>query len=286
MMDKINYQFYKSVGKIGTGKSQIKHPQGLTIDPLTQNIYVVDEGNRKIIVYNLEGEHQFEFPNKSDYILKGAHGIAIKFEMGFVTEEFRGTISVFSLEGDFLTRFSTGSVRNTKHHQNTSMSLRTMRICDNLPTGITIARDGSIFVCNCFKSKIVIFTMELAPQICELSCGSLAKDVKFINDTTLAVLNGDSNCIWLIDLETNKVKSIKVANAVFFDVLPNECILINDYENNLIKIISLKGKLIKIIGESEQFKSPTGIALSSETGTLVSVSRKEDSPIQLFKLRT
>ncbi|KAI6652095.1 E3 ubiquitin-protein ligase TRIM71-like [Oopsacas minuta] len=279
-MDSISFELDKCIGKIGSEVSNIKRPQGLAIDTINENIYIVDEGNRKVLVYTIGGEFILEFPKKLGYILRGACGIAVKFNKVFVTEEFRSTISVFSLEGNFLTRFDG----------------RTLFIKESLdvPTGITVAKDGTVFACDCFNSNIVIFTEELIPQIYILPAGKLPKDVKLLNDRTLAILNGDTKCIMLINLEDgNKEDMIvnrkegDVYNPIFFEIYLNEYILISDYENNTIKIFSKKGKLLNVIGKSgEMFNYPTGIAVHSNTQTLISVCRKEHSPIQFFKLET
>ena len=281
-MKKIGYELEQSVGKIGTEESNFKFPQGVAIDPTTKNVYIVDEGNRKIIIYSQEGEYLFQFPKQSSYVLRGARGITINFERVFVTEEFRSTVSVFSLEGNFLTRFDGKTCRSKK--------------CLNIPTGLTLAGDGSIFVCDCFNSKITLFTMEFIPQILAIDFGELElpKDVKIINETTLVVLDGGSECLTILNFETDNVirkivtnnKNGDVLNPIFFDVYLSEYFVISDFENDVIKVFSKKGKLLNVIGKcGDVFKSPTGVAVHDESHTLVSVSRKEDCPVQFFSLQ-
>ena len=98
-----------------------------------------------------------------------------------MTEEFRSTVSVFSLEGNFLTRFDGKTCRSGK--------------CLDIPTGLTLAGDGSVFVCDCFKSNVTLFTMELIPQIITITFGKLElpKDLKLIHDTTLVARYNSSS---------------------------------------------------------------------------------------------
>ena len=43
-MSKISYAFEQCAGKIGAEESNFKFPQGVAIDPTTNNVYIVDEG--------------------------------------------------------------------------------------------------------------------------------------------------------------------------------------------------------------------------------------------------
>ena len=277
-MSSIGFELKLSVGKLGEEESDFKRPMGIAIDSQNENIYIVDEGNRRVFIYSQEGEYLFSFPN-TPQLLQGARGICIKSDRVYVSEEFLSVISIFTLLGEFITRFNGGNILNKNGF--------------NVPTGLMLDDEENIYVCDCFNERIAIFTNELVPQFHALNL-TLVKtlDIKLFHKSLL-VLDGEG--IKMIHTVTGKTKVIinnttsyseegQVKYPIFFDIDQSGNIYISDKGNNCIKIFSKRGKLLSVIGRGgDMFKSPTGIAIVSRSGMIVSVCRNKERPLHFLK---
>ena len=74
------------------------HPNGLTIDPTTNYVYICDGGNNRIQVFNKSFEFLFHFSDKMD----GPSGICIKRNKVYVTQFRSNLLTVYSTDGNCL----------------------------------------------------------------------------------------------------------------------------------------------------------------------------------------
>ncbi len=96
-------RFEKYIGSKGRGTGQVVGPLYLAQDYL-ERIYVTDYGNRRIDVFDKDGEPVFFFGKKSgDFAgLKGPTGIAVIDESVFVADDQTGSIYEFDRAGNFI----------------------------------------------------------------------------------------------------------------------------------------------------------------------------------------
>ena len=98
-----NARFEKYIGSRGRGNGQIVGPLYLAQDYL-ERIYVTDYGNRRVDVFDKDGEPVFFFGGANgDFAgLKGPTGIAIVDERVFVADDQKGNIYEFDRAGNFI----------------------------------------------------------------------------------------------------------------------------------------------------------------------------------------
>lgn len=90
--------FIKYIGEKGHKKGGMVGPQYLATDS-TGRIYVTDFGNRRVDVFDKEGEGLFSFGGK---YLKCPTGIAVYNDTVFVAEQTKGCIYEFDKNGNYL----------------------------------------------------------------------------------------------------------------------------------------------------------------------------------------
>lgn len=95
-------KFIKYIGKKGRGIGELVGPQYAAQDT-RQNIYISDYGNRRISVFDKDGNGLFYFGYaQNDFAgLKGPTGIAIINDSVFVADNVTGAIYEFDLAGNF-----------------------------------------------------------------------------------------------------------------------------------------------------------------------------------------
>lgn len=95
--------FERYIGTKGRGAGQLVGPLYLAQDYL-ERIYVTDYGNRRIDVFDKDGEAVFSFGGKNEGFtgLKGPTGIALADERIFVADDQTGSIYEFDRAGNFI----------------------------------------------------------------------------------------------------------------------------------------------------------------------------------------
>lgn len=95
-------KFQKYFGKKGRGLGEMVGPQYMAQDS-RNNIYVSDYGNRRVDVFDSEGNGLFSFGSAKDDFegLKGPTGVAVIGESVFVADDVKGAIYIFDLAGNF-----------------------------------------------------------------------------------------------------------------------------------------------------------------------------------------
>ncbi|MCR4734460.1 MAG: hypothetical protein K5829_05605 [Treponema sp.] len=95
--------FEKYIGERGTGLGQLVGPQYMAQDSL-ERIYVSDFGNRRVDVFDKDGNALFFFGQKQSGFsgLKGPTGIVVSEDSVFVADSINGCIYEFDFAGNFI----------------------------------------------------------------------------------------------------------------------------------------------------------------------------------------
>lgn len=96
-------QYISSFGKKGRGVGELLGPQYLDVDT-SNNVYVSDFGNSRIVVFDNDGNGLFAFGESTPLFtgLKAPTGVAFVNEAIYVADAVSGTIYMFDTAGNYL----------------------------------------------------------------------------------------------------------------------------------------------------------------------------------------
>ena len=253
--------------------SDLLRTQGLAIDPVTSNLYVCDGILVGIKVFSSNFDLLFTFTTKT---LRKAHGICISHDKVFVTFMYTSVISVFTLEGDIISRFSF----KTPCFSTTS-------------GGVAVDNDGDIYICDDVLSKLFVLTHDGCRNHCfARSSVKYPRDVKFYQDNVI-VLGASSLSDNTIEIRVySKMEELLTAIQVeglfgvkFFDVTPNSNYVISSI--NHVVYVSKNGQVLKTFGSyniSMQHTYQAGIVLDNKSMEIVGLHLFEgyDCPLSFY----
>ena len=139
-----------SVGEKGSGRQQFNGPDGITISPITGQVYIADYGNHRIQVLNpdLTFSHSFGSEGSANGQFNNPYDIATDSQgLVYVTDRDNHRIQKFSPDGNFVAQFGNkGSVPGQL----------------NCPYGITIdtAGTGLVYVSEGGNHRVSVFTSD------------------------------------------------------------------------------------------------------------------------------
>ena len=176
-----NAGFIKYIGSKGRALGQLVGPLYLAQDYLDR-IYVTDYGNRRVDVFDSEGNALFYFGGKSGGFsgLRGPTGIAVQEESVFVADDQSGCIYEFDRAGNFIRelvepgtftkpeaiRFMNGSLvlcdanRLVSVDQGTGATFEYVRT-GNAPSRVTVAEpdvNGNVLVTDFTANEIYVMS--------------------------------------------------------------------------------------------------------------------------------
>ena len=255
----------------GGGTEELDRPWGLAIDYQTGNIFVADQCNSRVQVFNGDGAHFLTYMVSSGRgQMKWPVCLAIHNDKLFVSQHGNDCVTVFSLQGAFVNQFGKTGKKNGEFKS---------------PRGIAINElSGDIFVCDYSNNRVQVFSGDYKfkskfgnlnhPQSIQLSADSIV------------VLDQSSPCLHLYNMDlslrrhmvthgmSGQVRSVR---TFCLDSLGN--ILMTDYDSNSICIFSPGGALLHEIHKG--VTGPVGIILDMR-GRIVLVSHREDNCLQFF----
>ena len=247
------------------------NPSSIAIDSETNNIYVCDERNNRIQVFNESLEFLFTFSDKM-YLPRG---ICINLNRVYVTHIRANILTVYSTEGKYIQ--SVGRKGNKE--------LEFFR-----PRGVVVSTvNNLIYICDSWNNRIqclnLILTFNsLIPNV------NLPRDIK-ITPQDIVVLTAGSPCIQFYDYSHQLIRQIitqgggnQVIIPLYFCLDREFNILITDYSADVL-IFSNGGELLYKLGKRGEgrgdFISPTGIATDRE-GRVIVVSQNPEHCVQIF----
>ena len=245
-----------SIGGTSGGKEgQFYNPCGVAVHYQTGNIFVADQSNHRVQIFDKDGKYLNKFGDR-DGAGKMKNPIYIAFYQNkvFVSQNGAGCLLVYDLNGTFLNQI--GTPGNGEGQLNS-------------PRGITINEsNGDIFVCDHSNNRVQIFSKDFLFQS-QFGKGILKSpsDIKLTNEY-IYVLSHTNPFLYSFNYNLTQVQS-PVLNSISKHLMsPNSfCIdgainfIISDYCQHAIFLFNQEGNLVHKITDSIQ--RPVGVTLDA-----------------------
>ena len=246
-----------SVGRAGETEGQFNLPWGVATDKKTDNIYVVDQCNSRIQVFNKEGKYLSQFGTGK---MKVSNCIAISKDIVLISEERPTGLLIHDLNGNFIRKVSKSGDGKKGLSE---------------PFGIAIDEvTGDIYVCDCTDCCVKIFTKDYSYKT-EFGKGiTLLRDIK-ITKNNIYLLSRESPFLYIFNHDLTQVNNAVVSDSISKHLNTPNSFMIDgagnfifpSYSNDNITIFDKQGRLIHKITDS--ISKPVGLTLDSKGRVIV-----------------
>ena len=258
-----------SVCDKGTGNEQLNYPYGVTVDHNTGNIYVADNGNHCVKVFDNTAKYLLKFGDgKGEGKMSHPIGLLIRGNKVFVSHNH--CILVYQLDGKFVS--SIGSKGSGE-------------LQFSYPCGLsTDEYNNDIYICDRNNHRIQIisenhqFKSQFGKDTLHYPC-----DIKHYKDS-IFILDDSNPCLHIYNRDLVLQQSVvtrgieqQVTNPLFFFIDNFGNILITDPYPNSILILNSEFEFIHKISVS----LPMGITMDRDDRIIVT-SRASHNCLQLF----
>ena len=260
-----------SVCERGNGMKQLDWPRGVTIDNKTGNIFISDQSNNCMKVFDSTGKFMLKLgDNEGEGRMFFPRGLAI-FGDRVLVSQGNHCILNYQLNGKFISRIGiqgNGKVEFTK------------------PYDLTFDEsNGDVYICDSGNNRIQILSSKFSFKS-EFGKATLnsPRDVK-LSKEYIFVLDQSNPCLHLFDynniLHSSSITrgiGMQVTNPIYFflDNLGN--ILISDPGSNFIHIFNTECQLFHKIPVTSK---PTGVAVDNQ-GRVIVVCQADKDCLQIF----
>ena len=266
LVEKVNAIDYKSkkqslvsVCEKGKGKEQLNLPRGVTVENETENIYIADQCNNCVKVFDSTGRYLFKFgDNEGEGKMDSPLSVAICGDRILISQGNHCILN-YQLNGKFISKI--GKCGNGE-------------LEFNCPLGLTIDEsNGNIYVCDFNNNRIQILSHD------SRFISQFGKDIlKYPRDVKLSkeyifVLNKSNPCLHLFNYNHILLKSVisrgkgmQVINPCNFFIDQTDNILISDRGYDSICVFNEEYQLIHKISVSPY---PTGITVDKRGRVIV-----------------
>ena len=270
----INYKNKKqplvSVCKRGNGNQQLHSPLGVTVDNKTGNIYVADQSNDCVKVFNSTGKYLYKFRgNEGEGMMYQPRCVAIYGDRILITQSH--CILNYQLNGNFISRI--GSEGRGK-------------LEFVYPFGLTIDEsNGDVYICDRTNNRVQILNNEFSFKA-QFGNKELyhPRDIK-LSKEYIYVLDRSNPFLHLFNYNYIQQKSViprgkgmDVVNPCHFFINKNDNILVTDYDSKSIVIYNTEFRLLHKIPVSN---SPTGVTVDNQ-GRVIVVCQANTDCLQIF----
>jgi tripartite motif-containing protein 71 len=126
----------RTFGKRGSGDGEFGDPEGIAFDHQKRELYLADENNSRVVIYDSEGRFERAFP-----VDERPEGIALHGDQVYLMMSKAGWVSRYTKDGRFLSKFGGGVVQE--------------------PDFAVVSPDGtSLFITDNRGCKIEVFDLE------------------------------------------------------------------------------------------------------------------------------
>ena len=133
--------FVRAFGTQGDGPGQLKKPRDIDFDA-NGKVYVVDPWKNRVLVFSEDGQYLKQFDARGEGELRSPTGLCVSGDYVYITEWANHCVLVFHTSGEFVHSFGTEGSGSGQ-------------LLD--PSGITVDKDGFVFVCDTSNSRIQVF---------------------------------------------------------------------------------------------------------------------------------
>ena len=258
-----------SVCQRGKGMKQLDNPLGVTVDNRTGNIYIADQYNNCVKVFDSTGKYLFKFgDNEGEGKMYYPRGVAICEDRILITQ-INNCILNYQLNGKFISRIGRQGRGKLEFINRLSLTID--------------ESNGDIYICDRNNNRIQILNGDFSFKS-QFGNDTLkySRDVK-LSKEYIYVLDASNPCLHLFNYNHILQKSVisrgegmEVINPWFFFVDQTDNILISD--SNSIHIFNTEFQLIHKIPVSN---NPTGVTVDKQ-GRVIVVSLADKDCLQIF----
>ena len=260
-----------SVCEKGNGMEQLNNPLGVTVDNKTGNIYVADQSNNCVKVFDSTGKYSFKFgDNEGEGKMCYPLGVAIYEDRIFVTQG-NYCILNYQLNGKFISRIGRPGRGELEFSHLFSLTID--------------ESNGDIYICDRNNNRIQILNNDLSfkSQFGEDKLRD-PRDVK-LSKEYIYVLDESSPCLHLFSFNyilqrsvISRGEGIEIIYPYFFFIDQTDNILISYPSSNSIHLFNTEFQLIHKI---PVFHHPTGVTVDIQRRVIV-VCQADQDCLQIF----
>ena len=266
---------YPNIAKVSEGikYDRLRKPTGVSVELVTQDIYVLELYTKEVKVYSRSADYRFKFPlstARADVLCP--YNLAVYNCLVFISDYDKGIVSVFSLHGDYVTSFNRGLYRML------------------YAKGITTDSQGDLYVCDSGNDRVVAYAHTLPLTFQYLHHDLLdPRDVRVFDDN-IYVMDSDILNLKVFAYSGELVRIIQIQThrffSTFFAVDSSGHLIFSDQGGDCLQVFSLDGKFLQTIGrrgmyQPGEFNIPRGVTVDASDG-IVTVSLKSNCIIQIF----
>ena len=264
--------FGKHSGYPSSYPGLFRYPTGLTFDPTSNYLYICDEGNYRVQVFDESFKFRFLFSNKMSF----PTGICIKHNKVYVTQCGSDLLTVYSTDGKYLQSVGGKGKNHLKFDQ---------------PRGLDISTElNRIYIAEYENNRIQCVNLDLSfHSIIDDIYGAL--DVK-LTPEEIVVLSLRNLCVSIYSYSHKLIREMILRDETCQLELPvrffiGECsnILIVDTNSHCVCVYSYRGEFLHKFGkkgdQKGDFIEPYGITICPQGRIFIS-SLNPNHPFQIF----
>ena len=241
----------------GSENRQLDFPLSVALDHKTGNIYVADQGNNIVKVFDSNARYLFKFGEEGEYMIRPKR--LFLFENMVLVSQSNHCIMSYQLDGKFISKFG---------------EYGSSRLGFNTPRGIAIdTSNGDIYICDSDNNRIQIISKRYEYKS-EFGNRSLSKPFDIIlHKDSIFILDRSSLCLHIFNRDLTLQKSIisrgegqQIVNPVSLFIDRSDNILISDLSSDCIVIFNSTFQLIHRISV---YHFPTGITMDHKDRLIV-----------------
>ena len=264
--------FGKHSGYPSSSPGVFRYSAGLTFDPTSNYLYICDEGNDRVQVFDESFKFRFLFSNKMSF----PTGICIKHNKVYVTQCGSDLLTVYSTDGKYLQSVGGKGKNHLKFDK---------------PKGLDTSTElNRIYIAEYENDRIQSLNLDLSfHSIIDDIYGAL--DVK-LTPEEIVVLSLRNLCVSIYSYSHKLIREMILRDETCQLKLPvrfflDECsnILITDVKSHCVCVYSYRGELLHKFGkkgdQKGDFIRPFSITICPQ-GRIIVTSDNPNHPILIF----